>query len=184
MTYEDPDGVFTGELMMIEGQVLLARGFKEQGVDIEPLIQAPSLMLQLAYSMLNRSEPKGPYVVDKKQTWDKIEKTVDFHLNTGLATGTFPAPWGVKGSGWKTDTDQRRFELLFYFNSSTDGEKQEPTSITFSGALDFRQQDFPYPDSTDLDGWRIQWISLDDRESEPAVKGFTIEKLRQKIQES
>jgi hypothetical protein len=179
-----PDGALTGELLMIEGQVLLARGFKEQGVDIEPLIQAPSLMLQLAYSMLNRSEPRGPHAVAKKQTWDKIEKTIDFHLDTGLATGTFAAPWGVKGSGWKTDEGRRRFELLFHFNTSTAGEKQESTSITFSGVLDFRHQDFPYPDSTDLNGWRIQWISLDDRESEPAAKGLTLKELRQQIKES
>lgn len=179
-----PDGVLTGELLMVEGQVLLARGFKEQGIDIEPLVQAPSLMLQLAYSMLNRSQPKGPYAVTRKQTWNKVEKSIDFHLNTGLATGTFAAPWGVKGSGWKTDTDQRRFELLFHFNTSTTGQKQESTSITFSGILDFRQMEFPYPDSTDLDGWRVQWISLDDRESEPAAKGLTIEKLKQQIKES
>jgi hypothetical protein len=179
-----PDGVLTGELLMVEGQVLLARGFKEQGVDIEPLIQAPSLMLQLAYSMLNSSQPKGPYAVTKKQTWDKVEKTIDFHLNTGLATGTFAAPWGVKGSGWKTDTDQRRFELLFHFNTSATGEKQESTSITFSGVLDYRQQDFPYPESTDLNGWRLQWISLDDRESEPAAKDLTLKELRQQIKES
>ncbi len=83
-----PDGVLTGELLMVNGQALLTRDFEEQGVDIEPLIQAPSLMLQLAYAMLNRSQPRGPYAVNEKQYWDETEKAIDFQLNTGLATGT------------------------------------------------------------------------------------------------
>ncbi len=66
-----PDGTLTGELLMVDGQALLARGFEQQGEDIEPLIQAPSLMLQLAYSMLTRSQPKGPSAVTGKQRWNE-----------------------------------------------------------------------------------------------------------------
>ena len=72
-----PDGVLTGELLMVDGQVLLSSGFKGQGADIEPLIQAPSLMLQLAYAMLNRSQPQGPYAVSEKQAWDVMEKDME-----------------------------------------------------------------------------------------------------------
>lgn len=174
-----PDGILTGELLMVDGQILLARGFEEQGVDIEPLIQAPSLMLQLAYAMLNRSQPKGPSVVSEKQLWDATEKSIDFQLNTGLAMGTFAAPWRVKGSGWKTDTGHYRFELLFQFTNSTSGQADATDSITFSGDLDFRHQEFPYPESATLEGWRIQWISLNDLESEPVKEGLTLKELRQ-----
>ena len=174
-----PDGVLTGELLMVNGQVLLSRNFNEQSVDIEPLIQAPSLMLQLAYAMLSRSQPRGPYAVNEKQLWDETEKTIDFHLDTGLATGVFGAPWGVKGKGWRTDSDHIRFELLFQFTNAMPGNTEETESITFSGDLDFRKQDFPYPDSTSLEGWRIQWISLNDRKSEPAAEGLTLKDLRQ-----
>ena len=69
-----PDDMLTGELLMVDGQVLLSRGFKQQGVDIEPLIQAPSLMLQLTFELLNKSQPKGPHAVKRKQTWDETEK--------------------------------------------------------------------------------------------------------------
>jgi hypothetical protein len=174
-----PDGVLTGELLMVNGQVLLSRDFNEQSVDIEPLIQAPSLMLQLAYAMLNRSQPGGPYAVNEKQHWDETEKAIDFQLNTGLATGTFAAPWRVKGSGWKTESGHYRFELLFEFTNSIPGEESKTDSITFSGDLDFRKQEFPYPDSTPLEGWRIQWISQNDLESEPVEKGITLKELRQ-----
>ena len=68
-----PDGVMTGELLMVNGQVLLARDFEELDMDVEPLIQAPSLMLHLANAMLNRRHPSVPYVVDVKQLWDVTE---------------------------------------------------------------------------------------------------------------
>lgn len=176
-----PDGVLTGELLMVNGQVLLARDFNEQSVDIEPLIQAPSLMLQLAYSMLNRSQPSGPFAVGEKQLWDDTEKAIDFHLNTGLATGTFAAPWSVKGSGWKTEAGHYRFELMFQFTNSIPGEESKTDFITFSGDLDFRKQAFPYPESTRLEDWRIQWISQNDLESEPVEKDLTLKELRQQV---
>lgn len=175
-----PDDILTGELLMVDGQVLLAKGFEQQGDDIEPLIQAPSLMLQLAYELLNRSQPKGPAAVDGKQGWEGEEKTIDFYLDTGLATGAFGAPWSVNGSGWEAGGDHIRFELSFQFTSSEPGKPAETGSITFSGDLDFSQQDFPYPESTGLEGWRLQWISLNDRESKPADEGLTLKVLRQK----
>jgi hypothetical protein len=175
-----PDGVLSGELLMVDGQALLSRGFEGQGADIEPLIQTPTLMLQLAYSMLNRSQPEGPFAVDDKQIWDETEKAIDFKLDTGLATGTFPAPWRVKGSGWKTAAGHRRFELLFEFTSSMPGEALQSSSITLSGDLDFHPQDFPYAESTDLEGWRIQWISLNEQESKVVAKGTTLKDVRSK----
>jgi hypothetical protein len=174
-----PDSVLTGDLLMIDGQILLAHGFEGQGEDIEPLIQAPSLMLQLAYAMLNRSQPKGPFAVHEKQLWDEKEKSIDFQLNNGLATGTFAAPWEVKGSGWQTDTGHYRFELLFQFTNSMSAQADATDSIKFSGDLDFRKQEFPYPESTNLEGWKIQWISLNELESEPAAEGLTLKELRQ-----
>jgi len=178
-----PDDILTGELLMIDGQALLSRGFERQGEDIEPLIQAPSLMLQLAYSMLNRSQPKGPHAVTKTQDWDDTEKTIDFHLDTGLATGVFGAPWRVKGKGWRTDADHIRFELLFQFTYSEPGQTDETSSITLSGDLDFGKQEFPYPESTEFDGWRIQWISLNELKSVPVEKGLTLKSLRQKAKD-
>ncbi len=174
-----PDGVLSGELLMVNGKVLLSRGFKQQGPDIEPLIQAPSLMLQLAYAMLNRSQPKGPYVVDGKQSWNDKEKHRDFKLNTGLATGVFAAPWTVKGAGWKTDAGLRRFELVFQFTNPVPENPKRTDSITFTGKLDFRQQVFPFTESTSLEDWRMQWTSRNDRESIPAPAGLTLKALRE-----
>lgn len=174
-----PDSILTGELLMVDGVVLLSRGFEQQGVDIEPLIQAPSLMLQLAYSILNLVEPDGPHVVDRKQTWKLSEDAKDFNLDTGLASGVFAAPWEVKGSGWKTESGHRRFELLFQFSNPTPDQPDATDYLKFSGGLDYQQQAFPFEDSTLLDDWRIQWISLNDLESEPVEKGLSLKELRQ-----
>lgn len=178
-----PDSMLTGELLMVDGVALLSRGFEQQGVDIEPLIQAPSLMLQLAYSILNRVHPDGPYDVDSKQTWDLTEKTQSFNLDTGLATGVFAAPWEVKGSGWKTESGHRRFELLFRFSNPTPERADATDYIKFSGDLDYLQQTFPYPATVVMDDWRIQWISLNDLESEPVEQGLTLEELRRQAGE-
>jgi len=170
-------------LLMVDGKVLLSRGFEQQGEDIEPLIQAPSLMLQLAYSMLNRSQPKGPSAVTGKQTWNESEKKKDFRLDTGLATGVFAAPWSVKGHGWLAEPDHIRYELVFTFSVPDPGEAKKTSSITFSGDIDYRKQAFPYPESTELEGWRIQWLSLNELKSKPAEEGLTLKDLRQKAKD-
>jgi hypothetical protein len=176
-----PDDIQTGELLMVGGQLLLARGFQQQYVDIEPLVQAPSLMLQLAYALLDRSQPEGPYAVGDKQLWDETEETRDFKLDTGLATGIFAAPWGVKGSGWRTDSGHRRFELLFRFTNPILGNPEQTGSFGLSGDLDFSQQLFPYPGDTNLEGWKVQWLSLDEREPKPAGKDTTLDELRRQV---
>jgi len=177
----DPDGILTGELLMVGGQVLLSRGFEQQNEDIEPLIQAPSLMLQLAFGLLNHAQPEGPFGIDGKQVLEKNEKTIDFKLDTGLATGIFAAPWDIQGSGWKTDSGNRRFEMLFQFTNPLPEQADNTDSITFSGDLDFRQQDFPYPETTDLEGWKIQWVSLNERESKSITRSFTLKFLREQL---
>jgi len=173
-----PDDTLTGELLMVDGQALLARGFEQQGADIEPLIQAPSLMLQLAYAMLNRSEPDGPAAVAGKKRFNVNEKHKHLNLDTGLATGSFAAPWSIKGTGWRVDPEHVRFEMELDFTVSPPGEKRESGKIVFSGDLDFNPQDFPYSDGTDLEGWRVQWISLDESSSVTAERGTTLKSLR------
>jgi len=176
-----PDGVLTGEMLLVGGQVLLARGFIGQGADLTPLMQAPVLMLQLSNALLSRSQPRGPGVVDSRQEWDAEEPKRDFNLNTGFASGTFAAPWDVKGSGWKTDTGNRRFEMLFKFSLGIPDQPDGTGSITFSGDLDFRKQGFPYPESTSMDGWKIQYFALGEDESKLVSDGLTLKSIREDL---
>jgi len=176
-----PDGMLTGELLMVGGQVLLSRGFEGQGENITPLMQAPVLMLQLTDAILNRSESKGPHAVSTKQKWDVEEDKADFNLRTGFATGKFAAPWRVDGSGWRTESGHRRFELNFQFSIPMPDDSVETSSIGFTGDLDFRKQGFPYPESTSLDGWKIQRFAIGEDESKLVSDGLTLKKLREEL---
>jgi len=173
-----PDGVLSGELIMVRSKLLLARGFDKQGDDVAPLIQAPSLMLQLAYGLLNRSQPKGPAAVGDSQKWNIREATTNFSLNTGVATGIFAAPWQIKGKGWETEAGHRRFELTFHFANPSPGHPDKRDSIKLSGDLDYLQEAFPYTDDTPFTGWRMQWLSRHKPESEPVPEGATLGQLR------
>ena len=57
------------------------------------------------------------------------------------------------------------------------------SSITFSGDLNFNEHEFPYAETESLEAWRMQWISLNERESETAEEGLTLKALRQKAKE-
>jgi hypothetical protein len=128
-------------------------------------------------------ESNGPGAVDEKQQWNVEEQEQDFTLDTGLATGMFAAPWRVKGSGWKTESGSRRFELFFQFSTGEPGTAEHSESITLSGDLGYLDQTFPYSGATVLDNWRIQWISLNERESKVVTDGMTLSELRQKAEE-
>ena len=136
-------------------------------------------MFQLANALLNRSEPGGPDAVGTRRDWDVEEAERDFNLNTGFATGTFAAPWSVTGTGWKTDSGQRRFELQFSFANPEPENPDQTGSITFSGKIDFRKQGFPYPESTILDGWRIQRFAIGEEDSTLISNGLTLKTLRE-----
>ena len=178
-----PDSIETGDLLMIEGQTLLARGFEGQDASISQLIQAPILMRQLVDALLNRSQPQGPYAVEGQQKWDDIEPKIDFVLNTGFATATFSAPWSVKGTGWNTAEGHRRFELMFEFVAPTEDNRETTSFIAFSGNLDFQQEAFPLAETTVLDGWKIQYFAAGEDESKPVTAGLTLKALRDEMSE-
>lgn len=178
-----PDSTEAGDLLMIDGQTLLSRGFDGQGNNIAPLVQAPLLMLQLTGALLNRTQPKGPYVVEDKQQWDAEELKIDFSLNTGFATGTFAAPWSVIGTGWNTADGHRRFEMVFKFVSPAPEDINATSYISFSGDLDFRKQGFPLPPNTILDGWHIQHFAEGEDDSTLVAGGLTLKTLREQAAE-
>lgn len=176
-----PDGILTGELLMVGGQVLLSRGFEGQGEDITPLMQPPVLMLQLADAILNLGQSKGPHAVSARQKWDVKEDKMNLNLDTGFASGTFSAPWRIDGAGWQTESGHHRFELNFQFSIPMPDKSVETSSIGFTGDLDFRKQGFPYPESTSLDGWRIQRFAVGEEEAKLVSDGLTLKSLREEI---
>jgi len=174
-----PDGVMTGELLLIEGQVIAARGMVSLSADLEPMLQPPSIMLQLAFALLEQGAPRGPAMVTGRQSLQAGSPTETLSLNSGLVTGTFAAPWNIEGEVWASAPGQRRFEMRFEFANPLEGAPDNKGRFRFSGGQDYRRDDFPFPGSFSLDGWKIQWISKGELTAGDAPEGLTLDTLRE-----
>lgn len=159
---EAPDGVETGELLLIENRVVAARGAAAAGEDLAPQLFAPALMMHLVSALLDRAIPEGPVVVGERREIAVSEKQQAIELDTGLATGRFPAPWQLTGSAWSSGPGRRRFELSFVFSNPQPDEPGRQDTMTFSGGQDFLRDAFPLSDESSLYGWRLQWLTGED----------------------
>lgn len=173
-----PDGVLTGEILLVDGQALAARGMVSLSPDLEPMLQPPSIMMHLAFTLLESAVPKGPASVAKRMSIEAESLFKDLELNSGMATGTFRAPWNVKGEVWPTGEGQRRFEMRFEFSNPTVEDAYATTVFTFSGGQDYRQDSFPLAAETSLEGWKVQWISKGETTAGDPPEGLTLAGMR------
>ncbi len=173
-----PDGVLTGEMLLIDGQVLAARGMVSLSDDLEPMLQPPSIMMHLAFALLEQAAPRGPAAITERQAIEAESRTQPLDLNSGLATANFPAPWKVAGEAWPSGDGQRRFEFRFTFANPEAPDPAGVTVFTFSGGQDYRRDDFPLPDETSLEGWKVQWISKGETVAGDPPEGLTLGALR------
>ena len=61
-----PDGVLSGELLLVDGQAIAGRGMVALSADLEPMLQAPSIMMHLAFVLMERALPAGPASVSER----------------------------------------------------------------------------------------------------------------------
>lgn len=174
-----PEGVLTGEILLIDGQALAARGAVSLSPDLEPMLQPPSIMMHLAFTLLETAVPKGPASVTKRQALEARSMFTDLETNSGMATGKFGAPWEVTGEVWPSGDGQRRFELRFEFTNPTPDDAYAKTTFIFSGGQDYRRDDFPVAGATPLDGWKLQWISKGEVQASDAPAGLTVDDVRE-----
>ena len=182
MEQSSPEGVLTGEMVLVGGKVLAARGMVTQAGDLEMMLQAPTLMVQLGFGLLQRSIPGGPADVTMDMDIDVEEEIVDVELNTGLSTGRFGAPWKLKGRAWRSGPSKRSFKMDFVFTSPMEGRENDKAKIGFTGAQQFGSEVYPLHEETPLEGWSIQWISRGEITSAPAPEGLTLGKLREEAE--
>ena len=112
------------------------------------------------------------------QNWKLNEDSRAFMVDTGLATGAFGVPWKVSGRSWRTENGKIRMEFRFQFNIAAPGQPMESDYIGFSGELDYDRREFKFKDATLLDGWHLQWISLNEAESKVVSGGLSLQDLR------
>jgi hypothetical protein len=68
--------------------------------------------------------------------------------------------------------------MQFEFDNPTEEVPGGVSRFNFSGGQDFRRDDFPLPEATVLDGWRVQWISKGEDAAMEAPAGLTLGALR------
>jgi len=174
-----PDGVLKGEMLLVDGQAVVARGPVAESSDFESMLQAPVLMLQLAFGLMQRAVPAGPAALDQQHVIALREAEQPIEVDSGMATGKFAAPWALEGRAWPSGPERRRFELNFTFTNPAAGGPAEQEKIVFSVGQDFATEAFPLPPNSSLDGWRLQWISGKDSEPEDVPNGTTLKQLRE-----
>jgi hypothetical protein len=173
-----PDGVLTGEMLLIGGRALAARGMVSLSSDLEPMLQAPSVMMQLAFTLLEITMPKGPAWLVERQGLATASRDNDLEIDSTLATGSFAAPWQVTGEAWPSGDGQRRFDLTFEFANPSPEAAGGRTTFTFTGGQDYRRDDFPLAPETPMAGWKLQWISRGETSPAEVEDGLTLQDLR------
>lgn len=173
-----PDGVLTGELLLIGGHALAARGMVSLSPDLEPMLEAPSVMMQLAFTLLEITMPKGPGWLTERQGLATASRETDLEVESALATGSFAAPWQVTGEAWPSGHGQRRFDLTFEFANPSPEAAGGRTAFTFTGGQDYRRDDFPLAAETPMEGWKVQWITKGETVTRDAKAGVTLQDLR------
>ncbi|MDZ4731009.1 MAG: hypothetical protein SH820_13810 [Xanthomonadales bacterium] len=162
----EPGEVVHGDILLVSNRAVLSRGYEENAEELLSF-EAPALMLQLALRLLERSEPKGPAAVSKKQKAEVTDEINYINLDTGTAAGGFPAPWSVKGSLSPEGDSKRRFDLKFSFNTGgAAGGKDQQGEMRLSGVAEYAASEFPVADDLDLQPWLLTWRD----ESDPASK--------------
>ncbi len=157
-----------GDMLMVENRAVIYRGFDSERPEEVMSIDAPALMIQLAFQLLERALPAGPAAASSKAYIDIGSSEEPVTLDTGQAAGSFFAPWSVKGKVAPIRGDELQFELHFTFNATPPGTGPEQSaSMDLSGSFDYVLQEFPVSDDRALDDLRLVWRDLND----PAING-------------
>lgn len=174
----EPGVVAHGDILLVSSRAVLSTGY-EEGAEELLSFDAPALMMQLALRLLERSEPKGPAAVTKKQKADVTDEINYINLDTGSAAGGFPAPWSVKGSLSPEGETRRRFDLKFTFNTAgAAGATGQQGEMRLSGVAEYAASEFPVADDLELKDWLLTWRDPQDPASSPANGVKTLGELR------
>ncbi len=171
-----PEGISRGEMILVDGRVLLVKGFGDRGEGLSAMIDSPMLMLQLLFVLMQQTVPEGPATVNERRELAHADALYPLQLETGAAQGGFPAPWEVKGLVYQFDDGSHRFDLEFGFQMQMLGETPSKSEIHLSGILDYRKQEFPLEANTDISDWKM--YPLRDDEADAYASAKTLSDLR------
>ena len=172
-----PGEVDKGETLLLQGRVVLSRGFGEDESELASSLDAPALMMQLTLRLLERSAPGGPAGISEAIEVDLLDEINPILLESDSAVGGFHPPWTVKGVIAPDGPQQRRFDLRFEFSVGA-GSTVQQGAMRLKGWADFSDGDFPLPGSGSLDGWTLTWRDPQDPARSAAAAAKTLDELR------
>ena len=172
-----------GETLLVNGRVVLSRGFGEHQEELGSSLDAPALMMQTALLLLERSVPKGPAAISEKTEVVIADGINPIHVDSGTAAGSYMAPWSMRGTIRPTSETRRKFDLDFTF-STGNREEELAGNMRLSGIAEYGDGKFPQAPSTPLEGWQLFWIDDADPAAEGAAGLTTLAELRSWISEN
>jgi hypothetical protein len=172
-----------GETLLVNGRVVLSRGFGEHQQELGSSLDAPALMMQTVLLLLDRSVPEGPSAISGDTEVAIEDKINPIHVDSGTAAGSYVAPWLMKGTIRPASETRRKFDLDFTFSTGNPGEELAG-NMRLSGLAEYGEGEFPQPPSTPLKGWQLFWINDADPAAEGAIELTTLAELRAWISEN
>ncbi len=175
----EPGEVAQGDILLVANRAVLMRGYGPDDAG-QISFDAPALMMQLALRLLERAEPAGPSAITGRRQV-KVEDAINYiNLDTGVAAGGFPAPWSVQGTIWPQADSQRRFDLVFTFNTAgAAGAEEEQSQMRLVGVADYAASEFPLAADMVLQEWKLSWRDDNDAAAAKAEKAASLAELRQ-----
>lgn len=174
----EPGEVASGDIVLVSNRAVLSAGYDENAEELVSF-DAPALMMQLALRLLERSEPKGPSAVTKKQKAEVSDEVNYINLDTGTAAGGFPAPWSVSGTLSPVGDTKRKFDLKFTFNTGgAAGGADQQGVMRLNGVADYSASEFPLKSEMSLQGWLLTWRDPKDPASQKSDGLQTLGELR------
>ena len=178
-----PGEMEKGETLLVNGRVVLSRGFGEHQQELGSSLDAPALMMQTVLLLLDRSVPEGPTAISVDTEVAIEDKINPIHVDSGTAAGSYVAPWLMKGTIHPASETRRKFDLDFTFSTGNPGEELAG-NMRLSGLAEYADGEFPQPPSTPLKGWQLFWINDADPAAEGATELTTLAELRAWISEN
>jgi hypothetical protein len=172
-----------GETLLVNGRVVMSRGFGEHQQDLGSSLDAPALMMQTVLLLLDRSVPEGPSAINDNTEVAIEDKINPIHVDSGTAAGSYIAPWMMKGTIRPASETRRKFDLDFTFSTGNPGEELAG-NMHLSGLAEYGEGEFPQPPSTPLKGWQLFWVNDADPAAKGAAELTTLAELRSWISEN
>jgi hypothetical protein len=106
-----------GTVMLVNGRLMLTKDLPmEKGFEVDAL-DGPVLMYKLAFSLIHEAFPAGPAKLSGNKSVDLKEPKRSIGIATNSASGTFGAPWTLRGVLNRKDVETVAFNFEFIFFS-------------------------------------------------------------------